>query len=153
MTDTKTPETKMFHLGDILTITTDIMVSPNGVGGVYEILDYMTGENLFTHQLPRAAGQCKPILLELYPGIAAVQVPDATNIPEGMQEDFWKAWLAEQVLQFGEMLPVPKLVNHTVMEPIAELLEMKPDATIILFDPESPESEAKYVAERLANGN
>lgn len=46
--------TKTFHLGDILTITTGRLVSPRHMEGVYDILNWMTGEDLLvTHQIPR----------------------------------------------------------------------------------------------------
>lgn len=61
---------KPFHIGDILSITTGRLVSPRGIGGVYEILNHMTGDNLFTHQLGRAAEACKPALLADHPFLA-----------------------------------------------------------------------------------
>ena len=36
-----------FDLGDIPSITTGALVSPRHIDGVYDILDYMTGEQLF----------------------------------------------------------------------------------------------------------
>ena len=150
---------KQFHIGDILTVTTGVMVTPNGVDGIYEILDWMTDEQLFTHQLSRASKQCEPILKDLYPGLAEVKIPDATNVPEcnGMQAEFWQKWLAEQVLQFGEQLPVPKLINHEAVNPISELQEMieknGSSAKIILLCPESLDSESKHILERLADGS
>lgn len=148
---------KQFHIGDILTVTTGVMVTPNGIGGIYKILDWMTDEQLFTHQLPRASKQCEPILKDLYPGLVEVKIPDATNVPEEMQAEFWQKWLAEQVLRFGEQLPVPKLINHTAVNPISELQEMieknGSSTKIILPDPESLDSEAKYILERLADGS
>ena len=47
-----------FHIGDILSVTTGRLVSPRRMDGVYDILNFMTGDNLFTHQLPRAAREC-----------------------------------------------------------------------------------------------
>ena len=135
MTDT-TPEMKSFHLGDILTITTGIMVAPEGIGAVYEILNWMTGDNLFTHQLPRASDLCEPILKDLYPGLAEVTLPDASGLAKDKAEEFWKTWLAMQVETFGETLPVPKLENYTPVDPISELFtmrgELKSDAKIIV---------------------
>lgn len=60
-------DVKPFHIGDILSITTGRMVSPRHMEGIYDILNYMTGDNLFTHQLRRAADACKPALLEQHP--------------------------------------------------------------------------------------
>jgi len=58
---------KQFHIGDIISVTTGHLVSPSHIGGVYGILNYMTRDDLFTHQLPRASEQCAPYLVEQYP--------------------------------------------------------------------------------------
>lgn len=48
-------ETKSFHIGDVLSAMTGTLVSPRHIGGVYDVLNWMTGESLMTHQLPRAS--------------------------------------------------------------------------------------------------
>lgn len=45
--------TRNFHLGDILSVTTGCLLSPRRMEGVYDILNFMTADNLFTHQLGR----------------------------------------------------------------------------------------------------
>ena len=60
---------KNFHISDILTITDGRLVSFNGVDGVYDILNFMTGDDLFTHQLPRAINICQPVLQKQLPHI------------------------------------------------------------------------------------
>src|SRR5579871_5263795 len=57
-----TTETRKFHLSDVLTVTTGLVLSNRHMEGVYDILNYMTGESLFTHQLPRAMVACRPSL-------------------------------------------------------------------------------------------
>jgi hypothetical protein len=47
-----TVETKSFHIGDIISITSGQLVSLDHIGRVYNILDWMTGEELMTHHLP-----------------------------------------------------------------------------------------------------
>ncbi len=69
MSDQTTP--RAFHIGDILSVTTGIFVSPDGIGGLYDILNYMTGDDLYTHQLPRASQQCRPALLAQHPQLTA----------------------------------------------------------------------------------
>lgn len=146
-------EWKNFHIGQVLTVTTGFMVSPNGIAGVYEILDWMTGDNLFTHQLPRASNICEPILKGLYPEIASVKIPDTSEVPDSLIPEFWMDWLNKQADKFGEQIAVPKLLTYTPIDPLEELIQMRPNAEIILFDPESPESESKYVIERLKDGS
>ena len=70
-----------FHIGDVLSITTGKMVSPTGMDGIYKILNFMTGEDLYTHQLPRAMRVCAPHLLQQHPQLAEVQTID-TEISE-----------------------------------------------------------------------
>lgn len=146
-------EWKEFHIGDVLTITTGIMVSPEGIGGVYQILDWMTGDQLFTHQLPRASRLCEPILKDLYPEIATVEIPNTSAVPESLIPEFWIDWLSKQAKRFGEKIRVPKLTTYTPIDPLEELISMRPNAEIILVDPESVDSEVKYVAERIKDEN
>ena len=54
-----TTETRQFPLRTILTVTTGRLLTKakgprdNGIGDLYEILGYMTGDNgVMTHQLP-----------------------------------------------------------------------------------------------------
>ena len=111
--------TRDFHLGDVLSVTTERLVSPRHVGGLYDILGYMTGESLFTHQLPRAGRACAPALLAQHPTLADV---DAS----GVTADNWSEWLAEQVARFGETLPVAPLAagEYAPRDPLVELSEM-----------------------------
>lgn len=37
---------KAFHIGDVLTVTTGRLVSPRHMYGVYEILNFLTGDRL-----------------------------------------------------------------------------------------------------------
>ena len=144
-------EWKKFHIGNILTIVTGIMVASEGIGGVYESLDWMTDDQLFTHQLPRASRECEPTLKALYPELAKVVPPDSSHLPDDRLEVFWLDWLNKQIAIFGEELPVPKLINPVHVDPIEELMTLRPNAEIIFVDPESVESEAKYIANRLSD--
>ena len=112
--------TKDFHIGDILSITDGRLVSPRHMDGVYDILGWMTGESLFTHQLPRVCSEAKPVLLAMHPQLASVSRDDAVD---GSNMD---AWLADKVARFGETLPVPKMSadEHESIDPMSELAGM-----------------------------
>lgn len=117
-------KTKDFHLGDILSITHDRLVSPNGIGGVYDILNFMTGDNLFTHQLPRAGKAAKPVLLEQHPQLAEINDSNVTS-------ENWKEWLDVQTAKFGEYLSVTAMdwrADWTSMDPMLELQAMCHDS-------------------------
>ena len=103
-----------FHISDILSITTGRLVSTRHVEGVYEILNYMTGDNLFTHQLPRASRVCAPHLLRQHP-----QLKDVYG--GGVTKDNWKEWLKEMTARFGETLSVEPLRHFEHIDPLKEL--------------------------------
>lgn len=116
-----------FHIGDILSVTTGVLLSPTHMSGVYEILNYMTGDNLFTHQLRRACHECAPTLRDEHPDLAAIKVPDFVDAGD------WERWLAEQVTKFGATRPVRPLTaaDHTRIGPIEELHLMGLGAKVI----------------------
>ena len=113
--------TRDFHIGDILSITTGRLVSPRHIEGVYDILDYMTGDDLTTIALPRAAEECAPYLLEQHPDLASVEVPETLS---GMNQV--KSWLGGVALQYGETRPVAPLpaAAHESLNPFEELARM-----------------------------
>ena len=121
-------DVRSFHLGDILSITTGRLVSLDHIGGVYNILNFMTGDNLMTHQLPRASRECEGPLLTQHPDLRDVEVPDDFGGQEGVDR-----WLAEQVTRFGRTREVAPLAGgkHARIDPITELRMMRPDAEII----------------------
>jgi len=123
--------TKQFHLGDVLSITTDRLVSPTGIDGVYEILDFMSGDCNFTHQLPRVADECKPYLLNQFPQLRDVDVSTVNN-------GNWTEWLNAQVEKYGKMFDVEAISmdDHTIRDPLEELCEMVGDKPIIVIDPD-----------------
>ena len=112
-------QTKKFHLGDVLSITTGRFVSPRHMGGVCDILNFMTGNYLFTYHPMRASYECKSYLLAQFPQLAEV---DAS----GVNGKNHTQWLVKQVAKYGEELevkPIPKGA-HQFKNPIAEVAEM-----------------------------
>lgn len=67
--------TKTFPLRVVLTVTTGRLLTEgkgprdNGIGDLYEILNWITGDSLYTHQLPRAGKACRPWLLKCFPRV------------------------------------------------------------------------------------
>jgi hypothetical protein len=126
-------ETRDFHLGDILSVTTGRLVSPRHIDGVCDILNWMTGDNLFTHQLPRASRECEGPLLAQHPDLAAVEAPEDF----GGSREAVETWLAEQVAVYGETREVAPLADedHTRIDPMTELrAKMHPDAEIVVIE-------------------
>lgn len=116
-----------FHLGDVLSITTDKLLSPRLMKGVYEILNFMTSEDLFTHQLPRAADECRPLIIQQHPALAHI---DASTVTQDNAFEF----LQKQVEIFGEYIdiqPLP-LDSKYKIDPIKEAEQLFGDKLLVI---------------------
>ena len=123
---------KVFHLGQLLSITTGCLVSPVGkypIDGVYEILNFLTKDELYTHQLPRAWKACKPWVLLQKPELSGVDASDVTG-------ENWRSWLDEQVEKFGELHELTPLNGDdwTQIDPVEEARAMIGDDKVIVID-------------------
>lgn len=123
-------ETKTFHIGDILSITTGKLVSPRHIDGVYDILNWLTDDNLMTHQLPRASRECEGFLRAQFPDL-----PTEVNV-DGLTEVHASAWFVAMEATYGATREVPRMprVDHTRIDPITELWMMRPDAEVIVVN-------------------
>lgn len=110
-------DTRSFALADVLSVTTEKLLSRRHMDGIYDILSYMTGQSLFTHQLPDACDKAKPALLEQHPQLADVCPPD------GMDQADLMAWLVETERVHGETLDVTPLNDWAHRDPIEDLCD------------------------------
>jgi hypothetical protein len=110
-------ETRAFPLADILSATTGKLLSRRHMDGIYEILNYMTGQSLFTHQLGDACDKAQPALLEQHPQLADACPPDGLDQPDLM------AWLVEAERVHGETLEVAPLAAWEHRDPIEDLCD------------------------------
>ncbi len=125
--------TRSFALGDILTVATSVLVSPRHMDAVYDLCNFMTGDSLFTHQLPRACRECEPEIYRQHPDLRAIEKPDFTNCPAGQVETAVRAWLVEQEGQYGtarEIAPMPAEA-HTRLDPFDELAMNYPHVKVL----------------------
>lgn len=108
---------KEFDLGTVLTITTGLLLTK--IENVYKILDWMTGESLFTHQLPRVGRECEPEILSQFPELKNI---DVSNV----NKENWKEFLENQKLLFGNSFYVKKISpdKHISIGAIEELCNM-----------------------------
>jgi hypothetical protein len=121
---------KLFHIGDIGSVVTERMMSPRQMAGLYDILNYMSGDDLYTHQLPRVSREAKSALLQQHPQLQAM-IEEAETITR----DNWQTVLDGWVKQFGKELPVSpmNLDQHENIDPISEAAErMHPDRIIVI---------------------
>ena len=127
---------KLFHISDVLSVATGRLVSSRHMDGIYEILNFLTGDSLFTHQLPRAMNECKSWLRSTFPML----MDDSESMPErlsdldrrikAIQQDrehiaaVIRDWVEEVRLSLSlpKMLPVYELGAdmHTQIDPLEE---------------------------------
>jgi hypothetical protein len=113
-------ETKDFHVSDVLSITTGRLLSTRHMEGIYDILNFMTNDDLMTHQLPRAMEQCQPFIFEQHPQLKNLSV-DEFETDDGVRN-----WVEEQGKKFGHMLKIEQIPSNKYehRDPIKEAVEM-----------------------------
>jgi len=68
-----TPWPRYFDIMAVLSVTTERLVSPNGMDDMYDILNFMTqDELLYRHQLPRACRMAAWEILKQHPPLVHV---------------------------------------------------------------------------------
>lgn len=138
---------KLFHISDVLTATTGRLVSSRHVDGMYDIYNFLTGDELYTHQIPRAHHECLswlraqfPMLMEDSPGMASRLSDMKTRIAAVPQTQeaispVVALWVEETRVALGlsEMLPVYELSAdmHTHIDPIEEAEAMIGNKNVI----------------------
>ncbi len=120
-----------FPTEEVLSILTGSLICD--IGGVYRVLNYMTGEELFTHQLPRVANEAHPIILAAHPTLQ-----QAVDEAEQVTTENWREWRDRWLARYGATLPVP-LMNadqHERIDPLSEAAEhFHPDKIVVVQTP------------------
>lgn len=118
-----------FDIGTILSISHSRLLT--NIGNVYEILNYMLDDNLFTHQLPRAGRFCQKFVIAEHP-----QLEEWNDFNEQITTENWKQYLEKAEAMFGKELEISKVPSGvwTYKEPVEELSEMVDKEKIIVVD-------------------
>ena len=119
-------EEKVFDLGTLLTVTTPILFT--NISNLYKLLSYMTGDDIFTHQLTRVADEMRPVILQQYPELESV---DAS----GVNTDNWWYFLDEQKKKFGDSFVIIPcgLFDHKRIDPQEELEQIIDPSRIFII--------------------
>ena len=123
-------QTKEFPIGEVLSAVTGHLVCD--IGGVYRVLRWMTGGDVFTHQLPRVGREAAPVVLAMHPRLA-----DAYEEAKQINRENWRQWLATWTDRYGPTLAVPKFTTdqHERIDALSELAEkVHPDNIIVVAD-------------------
>ena len=110
-----------FHIGDVLSIVADRLVSRDSFHGLKHALNYMADEDIYTHQISRVMLEARAAVLAVYPLLADVVVPD------DIDESTIDGWLHEQASRYGEFLRLPRMSidQHEHIDPYSEAVEKK----------------------------
>ena len=115
---------KNFDLESVLSITTARLFTDTKK--VYDILNYLTNSNIFTHQMPRAIKAAQHYILARYPQLEGVGQYVIINNYEDL-----KTFLNSQKAVFGNsfaLSPMPREI-YEYMDPIEEAIEMQSGKT------------------------
>ena len=107
-----------FTTGEIISAGTGILCCK--ISDLYRIMNYLTGDDLYTHQLPRAFKTCEAWVRTQHPWLNDLNTDACTP-------NTWAAWLLEAINKYGEvfdLLPLPA-GQWKSRDPIKEALEMK----------------------------
>lgn len=123
-------DTKELPTADVLSVVTGRLMGD--IGGVYEVLNWMTSESLFTHQLPRVGREATPAILAAHP-----LLQHAINEAEQVTTENWEEWRDTWVYRYGAMLAIPKLsaAQHERIDAMSELVEKVHPSKIIVVTP------------------
>jgi len=119
-------QTKEFATRDVLSTVTGRLMGD--IGDVYEVLNWMTGESVFTHQLPRIGREARPVLVAAYP-----LLQQAIEEAEQVTRENYKEWRQTWEDRYGLTIAVPKFTaaDHESIDPMSELAEkVHPDKII-----------------------
>ena len=106
-----------FTTGEVLSAGTGILCCE--MGGVYRILNFLTGESLFTHQLPRAMRACESWVKHQCPWINEVDASQCS--PETVVG--WLAAIEAKVGKTHILKPLPA-GGYEARHPLEELGDM-----------------------------
>ena len=115
---------RTFDLGSVLTVTTGRLFTE--MDNVYDILNYLSNDNIFTHQIPRVMKTAQSYVLARYPQLEGVGQDVVIN---GWEDA--KTFLDSQKVVLGDsfaLSPMPKeMCEH--IDPIEEAIEMRSGKT------------------------
>ena len=117
-------ESDIAYVISYLTTETDVAMKYIEDG---KVLNYLTGDSVYTHQIPRVMPIAKSYILSLYPELTGVG--DTVEINSF---DDAKAFISEQKKVFGNKLPLSpmgKTDGYSHVDPIEEAVDMISEKT------------------------
>lgn len=122
----QTKTTKDFPLADVLGTITGRLLGK--IDGIYQVSEFMCGEPIWTHQLPRVGLEICPVVLRQHPQLTPVLAE-----AEDVTPDNWREKLADWIARFGEAISLSPMApdDHQSIDPLSELAEVvNPDRIV-----------------------
>ena len=96
-------DARRFHIGDLLSVTTGVLVSPRYMEGLSDVVGYLTGADIDVDRIPESLAACRAYIVQELPALSDIAAED-------VDFETWRTWLDSQKEQLGEwlMLPRPK---------------------------------------------
>jgi hypothetical protein len=137
---------KTYQLADVLSVVLGRIVSDRHIDAIYDVLGYMTGTSVFTHQIPRLGKPCSNEIIRQFPEFSNIEVADLVAIAESFgnndtRMDLIRDWVTttKEKYHFAESYDIEafseeqqkKLYNN----PLTELEDMVgPERVIAVVD-------------------
>lgn len=117
-------KTEIFHIADIISAATGIMVRDGGFDGFFRLLTFMCQEDISLHQTKRVSEEAEASFYEQFPWLHEI---DTSTI----NEDNWQSWLNDVVESYGEYHEVRPMnqQDHERLHPQEELRRILSDNT------------------------
>ena len=119
---------KAFPTLDVLSSATGRLMSD--ISGVYQVLSFASGEDVYTHQMPRVSIEFASHLKKYRPDLLP-----AFDESEAVTPENYKEIGADWIRRFGETIDVLRMNadEHERIDPLSELVEhIHPDKVILV---------------------
>lgn len=112
-------ETREWPTDVVLSAVTGILLCE--FGKMHEMLEWMAGEPVWTHQLPRVCREAVPVVVAAQP-----RLQEAIEEADAVTKDNWPEWRKTWLGRYGETLTIPRMTadDHKSIGPFTELNAM-----------------------------
>jgi hypothetical protein len=121
---------KTFKLEEVLSAIQGRLLCP--ISKVYEVLNFLTGDNLYTHQLPRAGRVCQDPVFNQHPFLRDIDVT-------GISPENWEEQLSAIKAKYPNEIELTPLSEYQIIDPIEEMEQTVGKDRVIVAYIENPQ--------------